>query len=101
MWQYLYHGASWRRGPVTMIAIAAVDTALWDIKGKVAGLPVSQLPGGRSRDGVLVTATRAGPTPRRSSTTSRASRAWATSPTSPGWRAQQPCPLLLTVGDVA
>jgi L-alanine-DL-glutamate epimerase-like enolase superfamily enzyme len=92
MWQYLYHGASWRRGPVTMIAIAAVDTALWDIEGKVAGLPVSQLPGGRSRDGVLVTATRAGPTPRRP---------WASSPTSPGWRAQQPCPLLLTVGDVA
>ena len=37
MWQYLYRGAYWRRGPVTMTAIAAVDTALWDIKGKVAG----------------------------------------------------------------
>ncbi len=31
IWQYLYKGAYWRRGPVTMSAIAAVDTALWDI----------------------------------------------------------------------
>jgi mannonate dehydratase len=53
-WQYLYRGAYWRRGPVTMTAIAAVDVALWDIMAKAANMPLYQLLGGRSRDGVLV-----------------------------------------------
>ena len=54
IWQYLYKGAYWRRGPVTMTAIAAVDTALWDILGKALDAPVYQLLGGASRDAVMV-----------------------------------------------
>jgi len=50
IWQYLYKGAYWRRGPVTMCSIAAVDTALWDIKGKALNVPVYQLLGGRVRN---------------------------------------------------
>ena len=53
-WQMLYRGAYWRRGPVTMSAIAAVDTALWDIKAQAAGMPLYQLLGGASRERVLV-----------------------------------------------
>jgi mannonate dehydratase len=54
IWQYLYRGAYWRGGPVTMTAIGAIDMALWDIKGKALNTPVYNLLGGKSRAGVLV-----------------------------------------------
>lgn len=49
-WQTLYRGAFYRGGAVFMSAIAGIDQALWDIKGKALGVPVYQLLGGLVRD---------------------------------------------------
>src|SRR6201981_1044549 len=54
IWQYFYKGAYWRRGPVTMASIGAIDFAMWDIKGKALNTPVYNLLGGKSRNAVLV-----------------------------------------------
>ncbi|HEV2472414.1 MAG TPA: D-mannonate dehydratase ManD [Chthonomonadales bacterium] len=53
IWQMLFRGAYWRGGPVLMTALAGIDIALWDIKGKRAGLPVYSLLGGKTREGAL------------------------------------------------
>lgn len=53
-WQALYRGGFYRGGPIIMSAIAGIDQALWDIKGRALGQPVHQLLGGPCRDRINV-----------------------------------------------
>jgi galactonate dehydratase len=54
IWQLLYRGGFYRGGPILMSAIAGIDQALWDIKGKAMGVPVYDLLGGHVRDKMSV-----------------------------------------------
>jgi len=63
-WHYFYRGAYWKRGPVSMAALSAIDLALWDIKAKALDTPLYNLLGGKSRERVLVYGHANGPDPK-------------------------------------
>lgn len=83
IWQTLWRGQFFRGGHVHSATVAAIDLALWDLRGKALGVPVYDLLGGRtaSTRGAIATSTPAGP----AAAPGPASTRWSNAP-SPGWR---------------
>jgi len=74
IWQIAYRGGFYRGGPVLMSALSGLDQALWDLKGKAAGLPAWQMLGGKVRDKIRAYAWIGGDRPHEIGDAARARR---------------------------
>ena len=91
LWQVMYNGSRFPGGSILNAAISGIETALWDLKGKIHGVPVYQLLGGRCRDRVRVYLGVGGNTPRETGAAAREAMnrygitAFKLSPQPSGW----------------
>lgn len=82
LWQTMYRAGFYRGGAILMSAIAGIDQALWDIKGKALGVPVYELLGGLVRDRMKTYAGSAATARARSSSRSPTTARWVSTPSS-------------------